>query len=94
MPSDADGGIHHVGSTSVRGLDANPVIDLFVRVPDLESSRECFELPGRRADADCATRYAALKRRLARELADDRDGYTRAKGDFIRAVLADGRALP
>src|SRR2546421_10761446 len=33
------GGIHHVGSTSVPGLDAKPVIDILVGVNDLESSR-------------------------------------------------------
>ena len=37
------GGIHHVGSTAVPGLDAKPVIDILVGVEDLESSRACFE---------------------------------------------------
>ena len=37
------GGIHHVGSTSVPGLAAKPVIDILVGVHDLESSRACFE---------------------------------------------------
>src|SRR4051812_25962198 len=32
------GGIHHVGSTSVPGLDAKPVIDILVGVTDLKSS--------------------------------------------------------
>jgi GrpB-like predicted nucleotidyltransferase (UPF0157 family) len=36
------GGIHHVGSTSVPGLDAKPIIDILVGVEDLESSRACF----------------------------------------------------
>jgi len=35
-------GIHHVGSTSVPGLDAKPVIDILVGVRDLDSSRACF----------------------------------------------------
>jgi GrpB-like predicted nucleotidyltransferase (UPF0157 family)/GNAT superfamily N-acetyltransferase len=39
----ATGGIHHVGSTSVAGLDAKPVIDILVGVEDLETSRACFE---------------------------------------------------
>ncbi len=39
----ATGGIHHVGSTAVPGLDAKPVIDILVGVDDLESSRACFE---------------------------------------------------
>jgi GrpB-like predicted nucleotidyltransferase (UPF0157 family) len=37
------GGIHHVGSTAVPGLDAKPVIDILVGVSDLPSSRECVE---------------------------------------------------
>lgn len=39
----AVGGIHHVGSTSVLGLAAKPVIDILVGVRDLASSRGCFE---------------------------------------------------
>ena len=39
----APGGIHHVGSTAVPGLDAKPVIDILVGVADLASSRACFE---------------------------------------------------
>ena len=37
------GGIHHVGSTAVLGLDAKPIIDILVGVEDLESSRVCFD---------------------------------------------------
>lgn len=37
------GGIHHVGSTAVPGLEAKPIVDILVGVEDLESSRECFE---------------------------------------------------
>ncbi len=32
------GGIHHVGSTAVEGLDAKPVIDILVGVQSLEAS--------------------------------------------------------
>jgi GrpB-like predicted nucleotidyltransferase (UPF0157 family) len=39
----AVGGIHHVGSTAVPGLDAKPVIDILVGVRDLEGSRSCFD---------------------------------------------------
>lgn len=39
----AVGGIHHVGSTAVPGLDAKPIIDILVGVADLASSRACFE---------------------------------------------------
>ncbi|MGO9321323.1 MAG: GrpB family protein [Solirubrobacteraceae bacterium] len=37
------GGIHHVGSTSIPGLAAKPVIDILVGVEDLPSSRVCIE---------------------------------------------------
>ena len=38
------GGIHHVGSTAVPGLDAKPVIDIAVGVQSLEASRPCIDL--------------------------------------------------
>jgi GrpB-like predicted nucleotidyltransferase (UPF0157 family) len=37
------GGIHHVGSTAVPGLDAKPIVDILVGVEGLETSRACFE---------------------------------------------------
>lgn len=39
----ATGGIHHVGSTAVPGLDAKPIIDILVGVDSLEASRACFD---------------------------------------------------
>ncbi len=36
------GGIHHVGSTSVPGLESKPVIDILAGVRDLSESRSCF----------------------------------------------------
>lgn len=37
------GGIHHIGSTAVPGLEAKPIIDILVGVRDLDESRACFE---------------------------------------------------
>lgn len=37
------GGIHHVGSTAVPGLDAKPIVDILVGVEDLEGSRAAFD---------------------------------------------------
>lgn len=130
-----DGGIHHVGSTAVPGLEAKPVIDILAGVMSLEGSRACFdrlselgylyapyrseemhwfckpsssrrthhlhlvptgsrrfrdELAFRdylRAHAGAAAEYGALKRRLAGEFEHDREGYTEAKGEFIRAIV-------
>jgi GrpB-like predicted nucleotidyltransferase (UPF0157 family) len=39
----APGGIHHVGSTSVPGLAAKPIIDILVGVVDLEQSLSSFD---------------------------------------------------
>lgn len=36
------GGIHHVGSTAVAGLEAKPIIDILAGVGDLEPARACF----------------------------------------------------
>ena len=38
------GGFHHVGSTSVPGLDAKPIIDILAGVRDLEGARPCIGL--------------------------------------------------
>jgi GrpB-like predicted nucleotidyltransferase (UPF0157 family)/GNAT superfamily N-acetyltransferase len=37
------GGVHHVGSTAVPGLDAKPIVDILIGVESLEVSRSCFE---------------------------------------------------
>lgn len=37
-----DGGIHHVGSTSVPGLRAKPIIDMLAGVRDLDQARDTF----------------------------------------------------
>jgi len=131
----ATGGIHHIGSTAVPGLDAKPIIDILVGVDDLEASRACFKpltkldylyapyrademhwfckpQPSRRthhlhlvptdsgrfrdelafrdrlrANPETTKEYAALKRDLAEQFADDRESYTDAKADFIKRVL-------
>jgi GrpB-like predicted nucleotidyltransferase (UPF0157 family) len=132
----AVGGIHHVGSTAVPSLDAKPIIDILVGVPDLDISRECFEPLGKldyryapyrtsemhwfckpnpsrrthhlhlvpvgsdryrdelafrdylRGHPQSAAEYAVLKRELAMRFAQDREAYTEAKSDFVRATLA------
>jgi len=37
------GGIHHVGSTAVPGLEAKPIVDILVGVDSLDGSRACFD---------------------------------------------------
>ena len=41
-----------------------------------------------RADTALRAEYASLKRKLQKRFAGDRQGYTEAKGAFIRRVLA------
>ena len=43
LGADVTGGIHHIGSTAIPGLDAKPVIDILVGVRDLESARAYIE---------------------------------------------------
>lgn len=38
------GGVHHVGSTSVPGLSAKPIIDIMVGVKNLEEAKFCINL--------------------------------------------------
>jgi GrpB-like predicted nucleotidyltransferase (UPF0157 family) len=45
-----------------------------------------------RADARLAAAYYRLKVELAARFGDDREGYTEAKGDFIRTVVRGGNA--
>jgi GrpB-like predicted nucleotidyltransferase (UPF0157 family) len=42
-----------------------------------------------RADPSLAARYAALKQKLAVEFAADREAYTNAKAEFVRASLGE-----
>ena len=37
------GGVHHVGSTAVPGLEAKPIVDILAGVRDFDESRACFE---------------------------------------------------
>ena len=41
-----------------------------------------------RADPELRDRYAGLKRELASRHRQDREAYTEAKGEFIRAALS------
>ncbi len=129
------GGVHHVGSTSVPGLESKPIIDILVGVRDLQGSRSCFDRllaleyvyapyratemhwfckpsPSRRthhlhlvpagsprfrdelafrdylrSHRNVAQEYGELKRDLAKEFQHDREAYTAAKADFIRATI-------
>ena len=38
-----EGGIHHIGSTSIPGIAAKPMIDMMAGIQDLEEARAAFE---------------------------------------------------
>ncbi|PYZ95695.1 hypothetical protein CR205_18440 [Alteribacter lacisalsi] len=39
-------GIHHIGSTSVEGLNAKPIIDILIEVANMENADRCTEEMG------------------------------------------------
>lgn len=39
-----DGGINHVGSTSIPGMTAKPIVDIMVGVKSLEKAKDCIPL--------------------------------------------------
>ena len=133
--------VKHVGSTSVPGLAAKPVLDVMAGLPELDRAPQIAaalapydwhyvppELDGRdhrrffvrvrdghryahlhlldpagqrwrdqlafrdalRAEPALVAEYAALKRALAAQLADDREAYSEAKTAFVRRVLGQG----
>jgi len=57
------------------------------------NERICFR-DALRSQPDVASRYAALKSRLAEAHATDREAYTEAKSGFVRSVLALGASPP
>jgi len=132
--------IEHIGSTSVPGLAAKPIIDIdvVVRAEDMAKAiallatigyvhdgdggipgRERFEQPASlplhhlyvcaednaelkrhltfrgylRVHPEAAAAYGSLKKRLAAEHGDDREGYSVAKTEFVTDILQKGRLL-
>lgn len=129
------GDIEHIGSTSVIGLAAKPVIDIMAPVKSLEASSDaiaaaeavgycfypykpdemhwlCIPSPevrthhlhlvplgssrwheqiafrdALRQNPELAQEYAALKRPLAQDFANDREAYTDAKAPFIQNAI-------
>jgi GrpB-like predicted nucleotidyltransferase (UPF0157 family) len=81
--------VQHVGSTSVPGLPAKPILDLAAAVATLGvkwANYLCFR-DLLRADFVLRERYADLKHELRDWFSHSRKPYTDAKQDFIRQVL-------
>jgi GrpB-like predicted nucleotidyltransferase (UPF0157 family) len=72
----------------VRVVDGRRVMHLHVMTLECPRWREqVIFRDALRADEKLVERYAALKRTLAAQHADDREAYSAAKSDFVRAVL-------
>jgi len=84
--------IQHVGSTSIEGLDAKPIIDIAVAVESLDKV-ECFRKNHiyfrdyLRLHKEYIYQYLDLKRDLAEKFEDDRCSYTNEKDKFISMIL-------
>lgn len=138
-------GIEHIGSTSIPGLAAKPIIDMLGEVDQVElnsaplvpllnplgyldrsaeftdrllfssgssamthnlhivargtasSRNEILFRDRMRRDPKAASQYEALKRSLASRRYSDAHGYSRAKSDFVVAIIdeeRDARGLP
>lgn len=64
-------GVHHIGSTSVRGLEAKPIIDILVEadnVNDLDRYSYCFESLG----YECKGEFGIVGRRYYQKGGDNR----------------------
>ena len=95
--------IDHIGSTSIPGLGAKPIVDIQISVPALEpmSYREPIESLGfvwheqyallfrdyMREHGDAAARYETVKRELAARYRNERTRYTDAKADVFREIM-------
>ena len=81
--------IEHVGSTSVPGLAAKPVldIDVIVAAPDVPAAVAARDVLRRRPDLREA--YADVKLALAADPAMDIDAYLAGKSAVLQRVLAE-----
>ena len=84
--------VHHVGSTSVPGLAAKPILDMMpIAAGPAEghpaASKHLVFRDHLRTHPDAARDYEQLKRELATKYRDDRRTYTDSKADFIAGVI-------
>ena len=83
--------IKHVGSTSVVGLAAKPIVDIDVIVASRDALPDAITRLaglGYVHHLGAAQDYAALKRGLAARFREDRVAYNNGKTAFVEAVLA------
>ena len=78
----------------VRGLPPAPRRTHHIHVAETSSSfwERLYFRDYLRTHSDARDAYAALKFRLAGEFANDREAYTNAKSEFVRAVMEKAKA--
>ena len=72
--------VHDIGSTSVPGLDAKPIIDILIVLDNTDDINSFDHADYLRAHSHKAAAYGELKRRIAVQHRFDNLGYMRAKG--------------
>jgi len=86
-----DVGIEHVGSTSVEGLWAKPILDIDIIVQSIEDSQKAITLlesVGYRHIGNLGVAaYSDLKRCLAQKYPNDIDAYIDGKTKLILEIL-------
>ncbi|MFD2117545.1 GrpB family protein [Paenibacillus yanchengensis] len=87
--------MEHIGSTSIKGLGAKPIIDFMVGVEDLieveEWNSNILFRNYLRTHRDMLENYCQLKKELAEKYRYDRAAYTNAKHPFIVVVIAKAK---
>ena len=95
-------GVEHIGSTAVPGLDAKPIIDIVVCVPDVEywQRRHVVFRDWLRISDEDRELYRDAKRELAAREWPTMNDYAAAKSAVIHQIMgraeawADARADP
>lgn len=79
-------GVHHIGSTSVQGLDAKPIIDILIEVADvqeLDQYSQCFESLG----YECKGEFGISGRRYYQKGGDNRTHQIHAFGTASENIV-------